>query len=374
MDASTPSTSSRSVIDLHHACFKLFDERNAHRTVIPAAIHHYKGSHSGEHGDGISRSEFNAGMFGPRITAAFETVKDAFDPAGLLNPGRVVRPPRMNDPSLLRYCTPLLVQTPGFVPRLDWSAWPGTPGGMLGAVEMCNDNGACRGFDTEVMCPSYRVTRDETHLTRGRANTLRLALTGQLGADAMASDAVAEAMKLCVSCKACRRECPTGVDMAKLKIEVLAARADRHGVPLRDRLVAELPGLARLASHVPVLANAAQRLAAPYLGFAARRRLPRFRGDAFRDRETPPTGDVLLFADCFNRHFEPENLRAALRVCVPRGSIRRSPAAKAARSVAGGPGSPPGWSSAPAPRQGARWRRWRATRRCWGWSRPACSR
>ena len=95
---------------------------------------------------------------------------------------------------------------------------------------MCNNNGTCRAFDAGVMCPSFRVTRDEQHLTRGRANTLRLALTGQLGADAMASDAMAEAMSLCVSCKACRRECPTGVDMAKMKLEVLAARADRHGV------------------------------------------------------------------------------------------------------------------------------------------------
>src|ERR1700710_1595476 len=114
-------------------------------------------------------------------------------------------------------------------------------GGMLGAVEMAHNTGACRGFDSGVMCPSYRVTRDETHLTRGRANTLRLALTGQLGADAMTSDAMADAMALCVSCKACKRECPTGVDMAKMKIEVNAARAERHGVKWRESLVAELP-------------------------------------------------------------------------------------------------------------------------------------
>ena len=119
---------------------------------------------------------------------------------------------------------------------------------MLGAVEMCNNNGTCRAFDAGVMCPSFRVTRDEKHLTRGRANTLRLALTGQLGADAMASDAVAEAMHLCVSCKACRRECPTGVDMAKMKIEVLAARAERHGVSRRETLIAELPRYAPFAA------------------------------------------------------------------------------------------------------------------------------
>ena len=137
-----------------------------------------------------------------------------------------------------------------FTPKLDWSEHPGPLGGMLGAVEMCNNNGTCRAFDSGVMCPSFRVTRDEQHLTRGRANTLRLALTGQLGAEAMHSDALAEAMKLCVSCKACRRECPTGVDMAKMKIEVLAARADRHGVSRRDSLIAEMPRHARVLSRV----------------------------------------------------------------------------------------------------------------------------
>ncbi len=128
----------------------------------------------------------------PRIARAFETVKDAFDPAGLLNPGRVVRPPRMDD----RIAVPLRARATrrraDFTPKLDWSDHPGPLGGMLGAVEMCNNNGTCRAFDADVMCPCYRVTRDEQHLTRGRANTLRLALTGQLGADAMASDALAE--------------------------------------------------------------------------------------------------------------------------------------------------------------------------------------
>ena len=200
-----------------------------------ALVREYKGSHSGEHGDGLARSEFHETMFGPRIVRAFETVKDAFDPHNMLNPGRIVRPPRMDDRTLFRYA-PGYAPIADFMPKLDWSDHPGPLGGMLGAVEMCNNNGTCRAFDAGVMCPSYRVTRDETHLTRGRANTLRLALTGQLGADAMASDAVADAMSLCVSCKACRRECPTGVDMAKMKIEVLA-----------DALRPPRPDAARLA-------------------------------------------------------------------------------------------------------------------------------
>ena len=288
-----------------------------------ALVREYKGSHSGEHGDGLARSEFHTQMFGERIVQAFETVKDAFDPTGMLNPNRIVRPPRMDDRTLFRY-GPGYAAVGDFTPKLDWSDHPGPLGGMLGAVEMCNNNGACRAFDAGVMCPSFRVTRDEQHLTRGRANTLRLALTGQLGADAMQSEPLAEAMKLCVSCKACRRECPTGVDMAKMKIEVLAARADRHGVGWRDHLVAELPRYARLLSRVPWLANARnrspllRRLMQRHGGLAAARSLPEWNSAPFRDDEatspTGPRGAVFLLADTFNRYFEPENLRAALRV------------------------------------------------------------
>jgi len=293
-----------------------------------ALVREYKGSHSGEHGDGIVRSEVHESMVGPRIVRAFEAVKDAFDPASLLNPGRVVHAPRMDDRSLFRY-GPDYAAMPGFTPKLDWSAYPGPLGGMLAAVEMCNNNGTCRKFDAGSMCPSYRVTRDETHLTRGRANTLRLALTGQLGADAMASDDVAEAMALCVSCKACRRECPTGVDMAKMKIEALAARAARHGVGRRARLVAELPRYARLASALAPLANLRNRmpvlarLSERALGLATTRSLPVWSSAPFRDAEAAaapaPKGDVLLLADTFNRYFEPENLRAAIRVLAAAG-------------------------------------------------------
>jgi FAD/FMN-containing dehydrogenase/Fe-S oxidoreductase len=300
-----------------------------------ALVREYKGSHSGEHGDGIVRSEFHETMFGPRIVRAFEAVKDAFDPAAILNPNRVVRPPRMDDRTLFRYGPDYAAQP--ITPALDWSAYPGPQAGLLSAVEMCNNNGTCRGFDAGSMCPSYRATRDEAHLTRGRANTLRLALTGQLGPDALAGDDVAAALKLCVSCKACKRECPTGVDMARMKIEALAARATRHGVKLRERLVAELPRYAPWASQVPWLANLRNRIPllrrlGERIGFAAARPLPEWSGQPFRNDELPPlppagegrgegsptstspTKDVLLFADTFNRYFEPENLRAAIRV------------------------------------------------------------
>jgi len=301
-----------------------------------ALVREYKGSHSGEHGDGIVRSEFHEPMFGARIVRAFEAVKDAFDPDATLNPNRVVHPPRMDDRTLFRY-GPDYAADPAVVPRLDWSAWPGPQAGLLGAVEMCNNNGTCRKFSVGVMCPSYRVTRDEVDLTRGRANTLRLALTGQLGEAGLASDEVAAAMKLCVLCKACRRECPTGVDMARMKIEALAARAAIHGIGLRERLVAGMPRYAPWAARLAPLANlrnrvpALRRLGERVAGLSAARPLPEWRRDPFRDDEAggapAPRGDVLLLADTFNRHFEPENLRATVRVLRAAGFRAVVPAA-----------------------------------------------
>src|SRR5712692_10429365 len=213
----------------------------------------YKGSHSGEHGDGIVRSEFHAKMFGERLVRAFEQVKEWFDPKGLYNPGKIVRAPKFDDRRVFRYGPEYRGEN--IRTQLDWSAYPGAGGGFQGAVEMCNNNGACRALSGGVMCPSYRVTRDENDATRGRANSLRLAITGQLGPDALTSAGMAESMKLCVSCKACRRECPTGVDMARMKIEVLAARAEKLGLSLYDRLVGYLPRYAPYVAKMPWLLN-----------------------------------------------------------------------------------------------------------------------
>src|SRR6202008_3688440 len=172
-----------------------------------AMVKQYKGAYSGEHGDGLVRSEWIAPFFGPKLTRAFGEVKEIFDPKGLMNPGKIVRPSKQDDRSLFRY-------KPGYktipiAPALDGSEH----GGFDKAVEMCNNNGHCRKFDAGTMCPSYRVTREERHLTRGRAHTLRLALSGQPGPDALTSEAMHETMDLCIGCKGCRRECPTGVDM-----------------------------------------------------------------------------------------------------------------------------------------------------------------
>ena len=304
-------------------------------------VREYRGSHSGEHGDGIVRSEFHEAMFGTRLAGAFEEVKDAFDPDGLFNPGKIVRPERMDDRELFRY-------KPGYAPLpvetgLDWSEW----GGLHRAVEMCNNNGACRKSDPGVMCPSYRVTMDERHVTRGRANTLRLALTGQLGPDALTSDAMAEAMALCVGCKGCKRECPTGVDMARMKIEYLHQRRKRHGLSLRDRAIAWLPRYAPAVSRLAWMMNLRDRIPGlpavteRLLGLSAKRALPRWRTDPFRaeevtargtrefDRPPAESGDgseVALFADTFTTWFEPENARAAVRVLEAAG-YRVRPAA-----------------------------------------------
>jgi FAD/FMN-containing dehydrogenase/Fe-S oxidoreductase len=320
-----------------------------------AMVREYKGSHSGEHGDGLVRSEFHEKMYGRRIVAAFKEVKDAFDPAHLFNPGKIVDPPKMDDRSIFRFKPGYA--TPGFPTALDWSEW----GGFAGAAEMCNNNGACRKSDPGVMCPSFRATADEQHLTRGRANTLRLALSGQLGLNALTSEAMRETMALCISCKGCKRECPTGIDMARMKIEFLYHYKKKHGLTMRDRLVAYLPRYAPTASRLGALLNLRNRfplmarLGEAVTGLSARRKLPEWHRQPYQDPKNPALpsreregerglpedpvrcatpltlpasrgpslspegrGDksraVVLLVDTFNRWFEPENARAAERV------------------------------------------------------------
>ncbi|MEZ5816331.1 MAG: FAD-linked oxidase C-terminal domain-containing protein [Hyphomicrobiaceae bacterium] len=317
---------------------KLEHDVKTMRAIAEAAfemVREYKGAHSGEHGDGLVRSEFHESMYGRKTVQLFEAIKDRFDPNGLMNPGKIVRSPRMDDRSLMRFAPGYGVHDLETV--LDWSAWPGAGGGFQGAVEMCNNNGECRKLAGGAMCPSYRVTRDERDVTRGRANTLRLAMSGQIGADGLASAEVQEALALCVSCKACRRECPTGVDMAKMKIEALAARnrARQGWLPPGERLVAYLPRYAGVASKLALLANlrnrwpALARLMERATGFSAKRRLPEWKWRRFGTGSTSARqgtarperkGDaesariVALLADTFNGTFEPENLEATIEV------------------------------------------------------------
>jgi len=308
-----------------------------------AVVREYKGAFSGEHGDGLARSEWISWQFGPSLTKAFEEIKDLFDPSGLMNPGKIVRSPKMDDTSLFRF-KPSYQVLP-LEPALDWATWNvtqnaaeqsiGAPGsgndparGFGKAVEMCNNNGHCRKFDAGTMCPSYRVTRDERHLTRGRANTLRLALSGQMGPDAFTSEEVRQSLDLCVSCKGCKRECPTGVDMAKMKIEFLYQWQKRHGLRLKDRLVASMPRWAPWAARLPWLLNlrdavpGAAWLSEKWLGFSAKRSLPRWRRDTFLSTapdDHADDADVVLFADTFNNYLESENAHSALRVLQAAG-------------------------------------------------------
>ena len=316
-------------------------------------VRHYKGAYSGEHGDGLCRGEWIQWQFGPMINDAFAQIKNHLDPLNLLCPQRIVNPPKMDDTRLMRY-SPSYKVIP-IKTALDWSAWnvqndpvteltsaPGTGGdaaqGFAKAVEMCNNNGHCRKFDAGTMCPSYRVTRDEKHATRGRANTLRLALSGQLDGmkakDALTSEVVKEALDLCVSCKGCTRDCPTGVDMAKMKVEFLHHYKAKHGYTLKDKLIACLPDYAHLASRFAPLLNLRDTvpglaaLSEKWLGISSQRTLPQWKTTTFfnagiktatRDEVLTAAKPVVLFVDTFNGYFEMENVVSALKVLAAAG-------------------------------------------------------
>jgi FAD/FMN-containing dehydrogenase/Fe-S oxidoreductase len=315
-------------------------------------VRQYKGAFSGEHGDGLCRGEWIAWQFGPALNEAFRAIKNELDPAHLFNPGKIIDPPRMDDAALFRFpskesARPYTVQP--LNTALDWSDWdvqndpvtektspPGSGGdpsqGFAKAAEMCNNNGHCRKFDSGTMCPSFRVTRDERHATRGRANTLRLALSGQLGEGALTGQELYDTLDLCVSCKGCRRECPTGVDMAKMKVEFLSHYKARHGFTFKDHLIARLPDYAPWLSHIAGLANLQGRipgfawLGEKLLGLSAKRPLPAWRRDTFWASRDPKlfasraqilgvqaSGGkaVALFVDSFNGNFESQNALAA---------------------------------------------------------------
>ena len=289
-------------------------------------VKEYKGSFSGEHGDGLVRSEWIERMYGERITNAFSEIKQAFDPKGLMNPGKIVAPPKMDDRTLFRFKPGY--KTPNFETGLDWSAHEvgghNRGRGFAAATEMCNNNGHCRKLDAGTMCPSYRATRNERDLTRGRANALRLALSGQLGPDALTSEDMYQTMNLCVSCKGCKRECPTGIDMAAMKIEFLHQYHKRRRRLFKDRIIADLPRHAPMFARLGGILNLRDKargfaiLSEKLFGLSASRSLPKWRSDWFRGQEEVSESalgrEVVLFADTFSRWFEPENLRAAVKV------------------------------------------------------------
>jgi FAD/FMN-containing dehydrogenase/Fe-S oxidoreductase len=297
------------------------------QAVMEISMRH-DGTTTGEHGEGLARSHYNEQLYGPRLHQAFRQVKALFDPGNCLNPGKIIDAPLPWQPELLRfnpeYRTPL-APSPTYFEYAQFSSF-------AGLVEMCNGQGLCRSLGSGVMCPSYRATRDEMHSTRGRANALRAAMTGELGPEGMTSRELHEALDLCLECKACKRECSSLVDMARLKSEFLANYQAHHGIPLRSRIFAHIASLNRLASWVPALSNRAFRnplirsLLDNVLGIDQRRTLPLITRHTFRNwfkshpgPASSPNGPVILWDDTYLTYNEPAIGIAAVRVLEAAG-------------------------------------------------------
>lgn len=285
------------------------------------------GTMSGEHGDGQARGEWLERIYGPQVVAAFWELKAAADPHNLLNPGKIVSPPPM-DSGLRR---PASSQALGWSPLMDFTRNGGAPGaeGVVGAIEMCNGAGVCRKIEG-TMCPSFQATRDEKYSTRGRANLLRAMLAGEgpVGDAAIGGIEAAayEALDLCLACKGCRAECPSAVDMAKLKYEFMQAYYSTHPHKLRDYLFGYINQVAPLGAPFGPLANAVmanrlfRRLAEQFFGLSAQRPFPRFTRSARPALAAEPAATPVLFLrDTFNHYFYPQTEAAALRVLAAAG-------------------------------------------------------
>ena len=280
----------------------------------------FGGSLSGEHGDGIVRGAWAEKMFGSELVGHFREVKDLFDPNGIMNPGKVFDTPDMREN--LRYGSEYA--TAPITTKLDWTA----DDGFAGAIERCNGVGACRKINAGAMCPSYMATREEEHSTRGRANALRSALSGALPIDEIRSERMFDVLDLCLECKSCKSECPSNVDMAKIKYEFLDLYYQNHSVPLRSRLIANIHRLNSLApGPLAPLANFVNRSTPSrwalekFIGIDRHRKLPKITSrtfDQWFNRRQPNTtgsrGDVVLFHDTFMNFNHPESGKAAVKL------------------------------------------------------------
>ena len=289
-------------------------------SAVSDLVLEFGGAMSAEHGDGLVRSVWNEKMFGPQLYEAFREVKRIFDPDDIMNPGKIVDPPPMTENLRISPAyTPLQVQT-----GLDF----GPEKGFAGAIERCNGQGACRKLSSGSMCPSYMATMEEEHSTRGRANALRAVISGGLPPDALSSRRLYDVLDLCLECKACKAECPSNVDMAKLKYEFLHQYRKANGLPMKARMIGNVSGMNKLGSRLAPLSNVAlrsatlRRLMEKATGIDRRRRMPEFAGQTFRQwfrsRQTPQgqksSGTVALFADTFTNYNHPEIGRAAVVV------------------------------------------------------------
>ena len=284
---------------------------------------------SGEHGDGIVRGEFLEKQFGKKMVEAFKEVKATFDPTNMMNPGKVVNVPLMDDQSLLRFGTNYSVPLEPVQSKFNFD----NDGGFLRAVEMCNGAGVCRKLDHGVMCPSFKVTQNEMHSTRGRANALRSAMMGMLGDDAMSSHELYDVFDLCISCHACHSECPSAVDMAKIKSEFLYQYYQSNSTPLRSRVFANIGKINKLfqpfASLINWLLNGPGKLGLSLLGIHPKRSLPKLVRQTFsawhsgqNDREKishKQEKQVVFFHDTFMEFNDPQIGRAAIKVLKAAG-------------------------------------------------------
>ena len=316
----------RPLIDLRTV--KGRDQYRSIADAVTATVKKYQGSITGEHGQGLVRGEFSEYLFGSELMDAFRQVKRAFDPENMMNPGKIIDSPPMDSVELLRYSPDYRVidlQT-----RYDWSA----DKGFAGAVEMCNGAGVCRKEGVGTMCPSYQATLDEAHSTRGRANALRAAMSGALPDD-LGNAALKEVFDLCLSCKACASECPSAVDVAKLKSEFLAAWHDKRGVPLATKVFGNIHRVNQIAGRLPAISNfmlnhPLGKIGAEILGLPTERPMPRYAERPFSAEPYPrhAEADAILIVDTFTEWNHPEIGEAVMELASRLGlrvNARRLP-------------------------------------------------